>query len=135
MLGEMIGETHSRRIVRRVIPAEGAVPVKIEVSMDDSGKLLGVDTTGFASYCATPRPDGMLYAEGQGVVTTKDGEMAAWKGSGLGRLTGGGAVSYRGVLYFQTPSQRLARLNSVPVVFEYEADANGEGHGRYWEWR
>jgi hypothetical protein len=135
MLGEMIGETHTKRIVRRVISAEGAVPVKIEVSFEDSGNLLGIDTTGFGSYCVTPRPDGMFYLEGQGVGRTGDGEMVAWKGSALGRLTGGGAISQRGTLYFQTPSQRLARLNSVPVVFEHEVDPNGEGHGRFWEWK
>jgi hypothetical protein len=135
MLGEMIGESRGRRIVRRVMPGEGAAPVKIEVSIEDSGKLLGMDTTGFGTYCATFRPDGMLHGEGQGVVATKDGEMAAWKASALGRLTGGGAVSYRGILYYQTPSQKLARLNSVPVVFEYEVNANGESHAKFWEWK
>ena len=135
MLGEMIGESRGKRVVRRVIPAEGIVPVRIEVSIEDSGKLLGIDTTGFGSYCATPRADGMLLGEGQGVVTTRDGEMVTWKGSGLGKLSPGGAISYRGILYYQTASQKLARLNSAPAVFEYDIDPSGETHVKQWEWK
>lgn len=30
------------------------------------------------------------------------GEMVAWKGSGQGKFGQGGAVKYRGILYFQT---------------------------------
>ncbi len=45
-----------------------------------------------------------------------------------GKLGPGGTVSYRGILYFQTASQKLAGLNATPGVFEYEVDAEGKTH-------
>lgn len=50
-------------------------------------------------------------------------------------LGSGGAVSYRGILYFQTASRKLARLNAAPGVFEYEVDAEGKTRTKIWEWK
>jgi hypothetical protein len=66
---------------------------------------------------------------------TADGEMIAWTGSGQGKFGPGGSVSYRGILYFQTASQKLARLNSAPGVFEYEVDPEGKTRNKVWEWK
>jgi hypothetical protein len=66
---------------------------------------------------------------------TSDGEMATWRGEGVGRFTGRGAVvSWRGAIYYQTASPKLARLNSVAVFFEYEVDENGKTQAKLWEW-
>jgi hypothetical protein len=46
-----------------------------------------------------------------------------------------GAVSYRGAIYYSTASPKLARLNRIAVVFEYEVDANGNTHTKSWEWK
>ena len=54
---------------------------------------------------------------------------------GAGKFEPGGAVSYRGILYFQTASQKLARLNATPGVFEYEVDTEGKTHTKIWEWK
>lgn len=131
MLGEQIGESHGKRTGRRVLPAEGGF--KVEVSFEESGKCLGLDYNGFGTYTSVPRPDGTLYGEGQGVMMTKDGDMATWKGAGAGKFVGGGAVSYRGALYYSSASPKLARLNVV--VFEFEVDASGNTHSKYWEWK
>ena len=125
MLGEQIGETIGKRIVRRVLSSD---PVKVEVTFEDTGKMLGIGVNGFGTYSSQVRPDGTIYGEGEGAYTTADGELLAWKGSGLGRFKEGGAVSYRGILYYRTNSQKLARLNTVTGVFEYEASASGETH-------
>jgi len=61
--------------------------------------------------------------------------MIAWKGSGLGKFKERGAVSYRGILYFTTTSQKLARLNHVAGVFELEIDPEGKMHNKIWEWK
>ena len=67
---------------------------------------------------------------------TKDGERVTWTGQGVGSFTGrGSAVSWRGSLYYQTSSQKLARLNSVAAVFEYEVDENGNSSSKVWEWK
>jgi hypothetical protein len=133
MLGEQIGESRGKRTGRRALSADTGF--KVEVSFEESGKMLGMDVNGFGAYTAAPRPDGTLYGEGQGVIMSRDGDMATWKGAGVGRFVGGGAVSYRGALYYNTASPKLARLNSVAVVFEYEVDAEGNTHTKSWEWK
>jgi hypothetical protein len=132
MLGEQIGETKGKRIVRRVLSSD---PLRVEVTFEDSGQMLGIDVNGFGTYTAQVRADGTIYGEGEGAYMTRDSEALAWKGSGLGRFKEGGAVSYRGTVYYRTASQKLARLNTVAGVFEYEADANGDTHLKVWEWK
>jgi hypothetical protein len=131
MLGELIIEARGKRIVRRTLSSE---PLKVEVSFEDAGKVLGVDYTGFGTYWSEARPDGTLYGEGAGAYLTADG-IVSWRGSGLGRLKDGGAVSYRGMLYFRTASQKLARLNTVGGVFEFEVAADGGTAAKTWEWK
>ena len=132
MLGELIAELNGKRVLRRVTASE---PLTVEVSWEESGKVLGTSCMGFGTYTAVPRPDGNLYGEGQGVVTTMEGDMATWKGSGLGKFKQGGAISYRGVVYYQTASQKLAKLNGMAAVFEYDVDAEGKTASKIWEWK
>ncbi|MBI3667588.1 MAG: hypothetical protein HY236_15400 [Acidobacteria bacterium] len=134
MLGDLIYEATGKRTARRVLSAE-ASGFKVEVTFEESGKLLGADATGFGTYWSGNRPDGTLYGEGQGVVLTKKGEMVTWKGQGVGQIKAGGAVSYRGAVYYYTASKKLARLNKVAAVFEYEVDANGNTRTKEWEWK
>ncbi len=132
MLGELIIENTGKRIVRRVLETN---PPTVEVTFEESGKVLGHATTGMGTYTSEIGPDGTVRGEGQGIVFASDGEGATWKGSGQGKLKPGGAVSYRGILYFQTASAKLARLNAAPGVFEYEVDADGKTHTKVWEWK
>ena len=65
----------------------------------------------------------------------KGGEQATWKGAGVGRLLKGGAVTYRGALYYYSDSPNFRRLNAVAVIFEYSADADGNTKNKLWEWK
>jgi hypothetical protein len=132
MVGELIGETRGKRIVRRVL---SSTPPKVEVSFEDAGKMLGVDVNGFGTYVSEVRMDGSIYGQGSGIYTSTAGDLLAWEGSGLGKFGGGGAVSYRGILYYRTTSPKLAKLNTVAGVFEYEVDPKGETHAKVWEWK
>ena len=132
MLGDLIGETSGKRVLRRVLSSD---PPKVEVSFEESGTMLGTPVTGFGTYSSVVRADGTIYGEGDGLMMTADGEGISWKGSGLGKLGPGGAVSYRGILYYRTPSQKLGRLNSVAAVFEYEVDPEGKTVTKVWEWK
>ena len=135
MLGEKLGEETGRITVQRVLPSEGPGP-KVEVSFEGRGTLLGVEMTDMGTYVSSARPDGTLFGSGQGIIMTKEGDMVSWTGQGVGRFTGrGSAVSWRGAIYYQTASQKLARLNSVAVVFEYEVDEEGKVHATIWEWK
>lgn len=133
MVGELILELTGKRTARRVLSTDGGF--KVEVSFEDSGKILGLQANNVGTYWAGPRPDGSLYGEGQGILTTQDGEMATWKGQGVGRFLPGGSVSYRGAVYYNTSSPKLARLNTVAVVFEFDVDPGGNIRTKGWEWK
>ncbi len=133
MLGEQIGEETGKVMVRRVISVDGGT--KVEVTVQSTGKLLGIETRNNVTYLAGIRPDGSLYGEAQGLVVGKGGEQASFKAAGVGKLLDGGAVSYRGASYYYSDSPNFRRLNAVAVVFEYSADADGNTKSKAWEWK
>src|ERR1035438_8199782 len=122
MLGEQIGETTGKRLVRRVISID---PPTAEVSFEDSGQMLGIPTTGMGTYTSVVRADGSIFGHGQGLTMTQDGESITWTGTGVGKFGPGGSVSYRGMLFWRTTSEKLARLNNLCGAFEYDVDASG----------
>jgi hypothetical protein len=132
MLGEQIGETKGKRLVRRVLSTE---PPTAEVSFEDSGHMLGIATTGMGTYTSVIGADGSLHGEGQGLSMTADGDAVTWKGTGIGKFGPGGSISYRGMLFFRTASKKLARLNNACAAFEYDVDASGGTVSKMWEWK
>ncbi|HTW44414.1 MAG TPA: hypothetical protein VMD58_02620 [Acidobacteriaceae bacterium] len=132
MLGDQIGESNGRRIVRRILSTE---PPTAEVSFEDSGSMLGVSTTGTGTYTSVVRPDGSIFGNGQGLIITPDGDGITWTGTGLGKFGPGGSVSYRGMLFYRTTSQKLAKLNNMCGAFEYEVDPAGNTSAKVWEWK
>jgi hypothetical protein len=134
MLGEQIGEERGKITTRRVLPSEGQ-GMKVEVSLQASGKFLGTDATDIGTYWSILQPNGFLYGEGQGIIMTATGDVVQWTGAGRGRFTEQGGVSFRGAIYYQTSSERLGRLNSVAAVFEHESDRDDNVTTRYWEWK
>ena len=135
MLGEQIGEETGQITGMRVLPDEGAGS-KVELSYQSSGSLLGAHMGDMGTYVSVSRPDGTLFGDGQGIVMTDDGQMATWRGQGVGRFTGHGmAAVWRGAIFFQTASERLARLNGIAVVFEFETDENGKIANKLFEWK
>lgn len=132
MLGEMIAETKGKRLVRRVLSVD---PPTAEVTFEDSGQLLGIATTGMGTYTSVISPDGTIHGDGQGLIVTADGDSVTWTGSGSGKFGAGGAVSYRGMLFLHTASQKLARLNGACGAFEYDSDAAGNTSSKVWEWK
>jgi hypothetical protein len=132
MIGDKIGEVKGKRLVRRVTSVE---PPTVEVTFEDSGKMLGVAVNGLGTYTSVVRADGSIFGDGQGINMTEDGEAVAWTGTGVGHFGPGGSVSYRGMLFFRTTSKKLARLNNACGAFEYEVDAKGGTVSKIWEWK
>ena len=96
-LGELIKEFRGKITGQRVLDVQ--VP-KIETSFAMEGNYRGTPATDVGTYTSVLREGGVLYGEGQGIITTKDGQgMATWTGQGIGRFTGPGKVSFRGSLY------------------------------------
>jgi hypothetical protein len=135
MLGEMIGEGKGKITSVRVLPFEGTGP-RLEVSFQGAGKLLEQEITEVGTYISMLTPHGVLHGAGQGLITTKNGEIATWTGIGVGRPTGHGmAASWRGSICYQTSSNHLSGLNQISAVFEYEVDENGNTVEKLWEWK
>ena len=88
MLGEQIYEHKGKIIGQRILDVseEAGLP-KIETTFSASAKVKGTDITDIGTYWSIIKPGAVLYGEGQGVYTTKDGsgEMATWTGQGVGR--------------------------------------------------
>ncbi|MFQ5930028.1 MAG: hypothetical protein ACE5MK_10030 [Acidobacteriota bacterium] len=135
MLGELLYEEQGKTTGIRVLSSDSDGP-KIEVSIQTSGKILGIEETSLWTYWSLVRPGGTLYGEGKGVMTTKDGDVVNCVGQAVGKPTGSGsAASWRGAVYFHTSSERLSKLNGIAGVFEYEVDENGNTDAKVWEWK
>jgi hypothetical protein len=132
MLGEQIGESTGKRLVRRILSVE---PTTAEVSFEDTGHMVGVPTNGTGTYTSVVHADGSIFGQGQGLIVTADGEGITWTGTGVGHFGAGGAVSYRGMLFFRTTSQKLGRLNNACGAFEFEVDGAGGTVSKIWEWK
>ena len=61
MLGKQIGEETGKVIVRRVISVDGGT--KVEVSVQSTGKLIGIQIRSNVTYVAGIRPDGSVYGD------------------------------------------------------------------------
>jgi hypothetical protein len=135
MLGELIGEDRGQVMSTRVLPTEPGQAPRLEVSFESNGTLLDVTAHELATYSAVARADGTLYGEGQGLITSPQGDMATWRGNGVGRMNETGGNEFRGSIYFETASPRWARLNGVAGVFEFSVDESGKTEARIWEWK
>jgi hypothetical protein len=135
-LGELVGEDRGKITGQRVLDVDGP---KIETSFIMSGRYKGEEGTDIGTYCSVMRQgeEGVMYGEGQGVVTTKDGKgMATWTGQGIGRFTGHGKISFRGSLFFRAHAGgKLSSFNNLVGLFEYEVDEEGNCSSKVWEWK
>ena len=136
VLGDLIVEDRGKITGQRVLDVDGP---KIESSFTMTGKYKGEEGSDMGTYCSVMRhgDEGVMYGEGQGVVTTKDGKgMATWTGQGIGRFTSPGKISFRGSLFFRASSGgKLSSLNNVIGVFEYEVNEEGNCFAKVWEWK
>jgi hypothetical protein len=137
MLGDQIGESAGKATSMKVLPGDDYRYVKLEITIQESGKVYGLDGMNMGTYTAFERVAGQIYGEGQGIISTADGESAIWNGHGVGRMTGNGmGMSFRfSIAYQAPPTGKLARLNEVLVIGEHEVDNDGNTQTRYWEWK
>ena len=135
MLGEQIAEARGKITGQRVLDVEDP---KIEYSFAASGTMKGIQIAHIATFYTIPK-DNILYGQGQGVITTRDGsgDMATEIGHGIGEfIDNGKKVKFRGSFFYKASSSgKLAFLNSIVGVFEYEADEVGNTFYKVWEWK
>jgi len=134
MLGDMVGEIRGQHSTTRVLADEGHGP-RMEVTDQSSGTLFGVGMNQTVTYVGTMRPNGTIAGEAHGVTMSATGGAATFRGMGVGRFVGPGAMSWRGSLFYESASDEFARLNGIAVLFEYEIDESGKSEGRLFEWK
>jgi hypothetical protein len=137
MLGELIFDSNGRVTGQRVLSVENGIP-KIEISITGTGTFKGnLEVTEAWTYRTIQRLDGTSYGEGKGVIMTKDGgEVATATGQGEGKMTDSGKMKYNGAIFYSTNSKnKLAILNHLFGVSEYEVDVTGKYDHKLWEWK
>ena len=137
MLGDTVWEGSGTTGATRVLPGDDYRYVKLEVSIQGAGQLLGVEATNTGTFTAFERVAGQMYAEGQGVMMTADGEAAIWNGHGVGQPTGDGmGMAIRYSVAIQAGADgKLSALNGVLLVGEFESKADGSWTDHSWEWK
>lgn len=134
MLGDKLGSLTGKVVLRRALPCSPG-GARTETTQRGTGTLLGIDYQEMSTYESELRPDGTLFGQGQGIYMGKGGEIATWVGQGVGVLSKGGGVSFRGAIYLYSTSDKWRRLNPVAGVFEYDLDANDNYKGEIVEWK
>ncbi len=136
MLGERLGESAGKITGIRVLPTEGQ-QIKIEVSFQGQGTLVGQPITDFGTYWQTMRPGGVLYGEGHVLMLGSNGDAADWAGGGggVGRAIGAGFKASYGVYGALHSGQgTLERLGTVATAIEYGTEEDGSYRWQLWEW-
>lgn len=132
MLGNSIYEATTKMIGMRVLDENGTM----ETTFQEQGKILGIECAVTATFVSKPRPNGMMYSEGYGVLLTKDGDTATLTISGVTIPKGHPSLSsIRGAAYCRTQSPKLARLNSVVCIYEAETNDGMSYIIKGWEWK
>jgi hypothetical protein len=137
MLGQLLFESRGRITGQRVLSFENGNP-KLETSIEGTGIFTGsLEVTTTWTYWAIQRFDGTSYSQGKGVIMTKDGrEMATAIGHAEGKIDDSGKMRYVGAIFYETHSaNKLAFLNHLVGVHEFEVDASGNYEHRLWEWK
>jgi hypothetical protein len=136
MLGDLLYEGKGKLVGSRVLNAD---EYKIEHSITEEGKFKDIEITEIGTFLTIPTSDkNVIYVEGQGIITTKDGQdTATFRGYGIGHIKGGVRASFRGSVFYKTSSTngRLSFLNNKIGVFETEVDDSGTSIEKHWEWK
>ena len=112
---------------------------KVEVSFAGNGTINGttnVTDIGTRWTIPTNTSGNTLYGEGQGVLTTQQGEMVTYTQQAIGQITPEGRVVFQGSMSFKalSPTGQLASLNNQMGIYKYESDLSGNAQRQVWEW-
>jgi len=136
VLGDKIGEMTGRVISTRVLPGDDYRFIKMEITVQENGKILGVDGMNIGTYVVYERVPGQIYGSGQGLVEAGGGEGAIWNGHGVSKMAAGMQAAFRFSLAFQAgQGGTLSRLNEVLVIGEHDVDTDGNTKTTLWEWK
>jgi hypothetical protein len=103
----------------------------VQTSFSSNGTVIGgvtnVSATEIGTYTTTPRANGILYGEGQGVITADNGETVTWDSQEIGNTAPNGEITFRGSIFFRalSPTGSLGFLDNMVGVFTFQVDQSG----------
>jgi hypothetical protein len=136
----------------------------VEVSYSAKGLLMGVNVGEIALFTIFPKGRGISYGEGNGLITSSEGQTVSWQGFGIGRpmmpnerptadpetetssnideiVAGKGMrspMTWKGAVHLQTKSSdKFAALDQLVVIFRLSCGAR-TGRDiicKVWEWK
>lgn len=100
---------------------------KIESTFVANSTILGkISSHDLGTYQTTLYPNGSVHGEGNGIITTADGEMVTQTAEGIGNTNPAGDVRFEGSLIYHTSSIReLSNFNNIIGFFVYEVTQEG----------
>lgn len=133
-LGELVLEDSGQITGIRVLSTD-ASGTTLELNLQLSGTIRGVGQNTLWTYTMLQRPDGSLYGQGNGVLTTVNGDVIHLIGSGSGKANPGGTVRFCTMLHPHGATGQNADLNGIGLAGEYEVAADGTATNKCWEWK
>ncbi|HIM15070.1 MAG TPA: hypothetical protein EYM31_04845 [Acidobacteria bacterium] len=133
-LGELVLEDSGQITGIRVLSTD-ASGTTLELNLQLSGTIRGVGQNTLWTYTMLQRPDGSLYGQGNGVLTTVNGDVIHLIGSGSGKANPGGTVRFCTMLHPHGATGQNADLNAIGLAGEYEVAADGTATNKCWEWK
>jgi hypothetical protein len=113
---------------------------KIEVSFAGNGTINGtMNVIDIGTIWTIPinASENTLYSEGQGVLTSQQGEMVTYTQQATGEITPEGRVIFQGAMFYKalSPTGQLGSLNNQMGIYNYESDLAGNAVRQVWVWR
>ena len=133
-LGELVLEDSGQITGIRVLSTDTS-GTTLELNLQLSGTIRGVGQNTLWTYTMLQRPDGSLYGQGNGVLTTVNGDVIHLIGSGSGKANPGGTVRFCTMLHPHGATGQNADLNGIGLAGEYEVAADGTATNKCWEWK
>ena len=133
-LGELVLEDSGQITGIRVLSTDASGTTH-ELNLQLSGTIRGVGQNTLWTYTMLQRPDGSLYGQGNGVLTTVNDDVIHLIGSGSGKANPGGTVRFCTMLHPHGATGQNADLNAIGLAGEYEVAADGTATNKCWEWK
>jgi hypothetical protein len=140
MLGELIYESSGKIVSQKVVDTGDIYypSAKVELSYSGSGYLQGIgNVTETWTFVNTHLKNNITQGIGKGVIMTDDGNgVATATELGRGFHMSPESIVYPGARVFSTDSNsKLAFLNELVGVTQWEVDSLGNYSVKMWQWK
>ena len=138
MLGELIYESSGKIVSQKVVDTGDDPSAKVELSYSGSGYMQGIgNVTETWTFVNTHLKNNITQGNGKGVIMTDDGNgVATATELGRGFHMSPESIVYPGARVFSTDSNsKLAFLNELVGVTQWEVDSLGNYKVKMWQWK